>query len=217
MLYSVVLEDSSNIVREETLSDELTKLTKQEFYLNINNWQQSTVGTGASKKNIVKSSVRKSEYCEIYCDFISSNNVENCVKQSVSEEYQPFIKPLFCENDASNVLDVSDANEKTCWTLLKYLPGDFFAKHKDGVSSKEHVGTILIIPPKAVCPYEGGELVIYGDFATKKHNTIECEITADQTKWTIICMNVNIYHEVKPTISGTRFVFKNKIMVDHLT
>ena len=164
-----------------------------EFYTSLDDWKQSTVGTGARKKDIVKTTIRNSKMTTTR-EFGIYSDIDECVKSSVPEQYK------------TNSVNISDV-----WTILKYEKGDFFKKHKDGVSQKEHVSTILAIPPKSICEHSGGELVIYKDDNT---GDIECEIHADQNEWTIVCMNVNISHEVKPVLSGIRYVFKNKIIVN---
>lgn len=101
-----------------------------------------------------------------------------------------------------------DNDIKYFWKLLKYETGSFFGLHKDGKMNAVHIGTLLLLPPKNNMPYEGGELCCYDD----NNNLLETFTSLEQ-EWLAVILNINTLHEVKPIISGTRYVLKAPIIV----
>tara|TARA_Y100001970_G_C14104397_1_gene787275 strand:+ start:244 stop:885 length:642 start_codon:yes stop_codon:yes gene_type:complete len=93
------------------------------------------------------------------------------------------------------------------WTNIKYLPGHFFKRHVDRpVSDDRAQETALLLLPKKVSSYEGGELIVYNDFDEQVK-----EITADEDNYLLVIFNSRLFHEVKPVISGVRTVYKTTI------
>ncbi len=91
--------------------------------------------------------------------------------------------------------------------LIKYITGDFFKKHIDGKESESHIGTLLIYPPGQI--FSGGELIIYNGDKTK---TL---FNSDHSQqYHIVGLPLGLYHECTPITSGTRYVFKAKIILD---
>jgi hypothetical protein len=112
-------------------------------------------------------------------------------------------------------IDMSfDCHELKKWILLKYERGSFFTKHTDknlgtrivnGVT-QTHIGSILIFPPKKMYYYSGGQLIIYYDDEIHK-------ITSHNDKWTCVMFSLDIKHEVKEIMDGTRYVFKGFLYI----
>ena len=111
--------------------------------------------------------------------------------------------------------------ENNDFSLLKYETGDFFFNHHDTKlptqSGETHEYTCLIF-----CPYgenndilEGGELIF-------KHPESLYEIKFDssvETKknhFVMIIFSIDMYHEVLPIISGTRWLFKKPLFVERI-
>ena len=95
--------------------------------------------------------------------------------------------------------------------LLKYEIGGFFLKHRDKLYSNSrskylHTHTCLLYPPSALCSYEGGDLIIYNE-----DNKTQIINTSLFTDWTFIIFDQKTYHEITPTITGKRHVFKGQL------
>jgi len=106
-----------------------------------------------------------------------------------------------------NFLEETDIQENESFDyfeLLKYEEGDFFKPHQDGKKSKNHIGTILIYPHKNYSNYEGGEL-----YLPEKNITIQTY----ENDWSIVFLNLNTLHEVKPITRGTKYVLKKDLYI----
>lgn len=88
---------------------------------------------------------------------------------------------------------------------MKYEEGGFFKEHQDSKSNKNHIGTILIYPPKELFNYEGGELYL------PKENVL---IEAFENYWSMVLLHINTLHEVKQIISWTIYVFKQSFLIE---
>lgn len=85
------------------------------------------------------------------------------------------------------------------WKFLKYEEGDFFDKHVD----INGLYTILLFPSNKINKnLIGGELIVDGQNINP--NTFE------NSK--LVIFPVNVYHEVKKVIKGTRYVFKISLL-----
>lgn len=89
--------------------------------------------------------------------------------------------------------------------LMRYRPGGHFVKHVDSQSGPGHFATLLVFPPAE--GFEGGELIIY-DGPTP----IVIE-PAKFTVWTQIAIRIGVEHEVRPVLSGIRYVIKAELYV----
>jgi hypothetical protein len=54
----------------------------------------------------------------------------------------------------------------TCWKMIKYENG-FFKKHTDHQGHPNHSGVDVLLPPKSLSSYKGGELVVYAQDGQK--------------------------------------------------
>lgn len=169
-------------------------------------WRKSTVGSGERKQNILNVEVRSSDYWNLYDSSIylsdrAKQEAKNNMCEIIPKKYNPqntLINPFYKNEDDNNEIE---------WDLIRYKTGDYFKKHTDGKLDVGHFGTVLLIPPKNICPHEGGELVLYNE-----DNTDE-KIIADQFKWVAVVLGINVPHEVLPVTEGTRYIFKSKICI----
>ena len=103
--------------------------------------------------------------------------------------------------------------------MLKYEKGDFFTIHRDTVmrdtfNKGEHKYTCLIFGTfeQENGYFEGGELVF-------KHPNglydIKLDISKEikNNKYVAVIFSIDMYHEVLPIISGTRYVLKKPLFV----
>lgn len=97
-----------------------------------------------------------------------------------------------CEIQEANPATPNGASTK--WNVHKYENG-CVRRHVDRQEDPNTIGVELLLPPKTVCSFEGGELVIGED---QKET-----IVPHETKWTYVFIPLGIVHEVKPVV-GTR-------------
>ena len=57
----------------------------------------------------------------------------------------------------------------------------------------------MLLPPRSLCSYQGGELVVY-------YNEGQMTFLPHETMWTMIRIPLGTVHEVKPT-TGVRIAF----------
>ena len=111
------------------------------------------------------------------------------------------------------------------FSLLKYEVGDFFLKHIDtnltnltdelnSLNNVIHQYTCLIY-----CPYnkdnemlEGGE-VIFNDAEKLYEIKFNAGIETNKNNFVMIIFSIDMYHEVLPIISGSRWVFKKPLFI----
>jgi predicted 2-oxoglutarate/Fe(II)-dependent dioxygenase YbiX len=94
------------------------------------------------------------------------------------------------------------------YELLKYEVGDFFSRHIDTRLSESHLFTCLLFVPQTDHPFVGGNLV----FSDEKRTFSALVEPSKFTEPTMVIFSVNLYHEVTPIESGTRYVFKNSLV-----
>lgn len=101
------------------------------------------------------------------------------------------------------------AETENNWDMMVYDEGDFFAKHTDGRANDTHYCTLLLLPPKKINRYTGGDLIIYD-------GPVQSVIRPHSTDWTLIGLPLNVPHECTPIQSGRRIVFKTKFVIPSL-
>jgi len=146
------------------------------------------VGNNISGENEINKEVCRSFEAKCDINLILENSIFKKYAEFLEE---PETEKYFLRNEYFN--------------LLKYEEGDFFKEHQDSKYIENHIGTILVYPPKKLSNYEGGELYL------SKENVI---IEAYEDKWSIVLLHVNTLHEVKPLKSGLRYVFKQHFIID---
>jgi hypothetical protein len=162
--------------------------------------KKSTVGT--INGNIVDKKIRKSKTINDVTLSISTNiDLDQLYNDNIKN-----ILPTEIQSYANNVLKFN-----TKWDLLLYSTGGKFAKHTDGSSCKDHYATLLLFPPKKYNIFTGGELIIYD--TNTNHVTIGANDLHD-VEWTVIGFPINVYHEVKPILSGIRYTFRSIVKID---
>jgi predicted 2-oxoglutarate/Fe(II)-dependent dioxygenase YbiX len=123
------------------------------------------------------------------------------------------------------------------WSLCKYETGGFFKKHADGPRAvetiisdemKKHLTlsslTVLLFPPGAMNPHEGGKLQFYEkDYVMEWGGNTKPSINRETYRllaefspsefesWTLIFFPHEMIHECTPVTKGTRYVFKSRM------
>ena len=132
-----------------------------------------------------------------------------CVRNSV--HYTSFVE-FDLEKD-SIIHNLKNLNNEAKWfgllkyNIIEYKAGGFFKEHQDKKIKPTHYGTLLVFPPAiGEFAHAGGELILNrGKF---KFNSSE------NTEWTFIAFQTNIFHECKEVLSGRRIVFKTELYSD---
>ena len=123
----------------------------------INNLSWFTSKVGVNKSNLNYLGVRRSfiaeEKVNIVLTIPNSNDIINDFLD---------VDKIILSNSKSNITWLNENTMRT-WDILKYDTGDYFNFHTDGKSEINHVGTILLLPPKSIFNYSGGELVLLSD------------------------------------------------------
>ena len=149
-------------------------------------WETSDVYSYYLKKNISNETIRKS--LSSIVDYKQMNGFHTNIITKIN------INDLWVYKSSS-------------WKAIKYTKDSFFSLHRDIFDKIYDIGTIVIIPPKSICNYTGGELNLY--FNEKEFITV----IADDIMWMYCIFDYNVYHEVLPVLSGERIIFKNNIIL----
>ena len=128
-----------------------------------------------------------------------------------SVHYTSFVE-FDLEKD-SIIHNLKNLNNEAKWfgllkyNIIEYKAGGFFKEHQDKQIKPTHYGTLLVFPPAiGEFAHAGGELILArGKF---KFNSSE------NTEWTFIAFQTNIFHECKEVLSGRRIVFKTELYSD---
>ncbi len=124
--------------------------------------------------------------------------------------------------EQNNILTYKNGLKYEPFSLIKYEEGDFFLNHRDTNMSNEidgtHEYTCLIF-----CPYgkdddilEGGELLLKhpdGLYEIKFDPSVE----TNKNRFVMVIFSIDMYHEVLPIISGSRYVFKKPLFVKRIS
>ena len=154
---------------------------------------------------------------------IGSTNILNLEKRSSWTHKLKFLLNLPSEAreffEQNNILCEKDCIDYDYFSLLKYETGDFFLNHRDtdltgALDNSVHQYTCLIF-----CPYgedndilEGGELILKhpdGLYEIKFDPSVE----TNKNRFVMVIFSIDMYHEVLPVISGSRYVFKKPLFV----
>lgn len=128
-----------------------------------------------------------------------------------SVHYTSFVE-FDLEKD-SIIHNLKNLNNEAKWfgllkyNIIEYRAGGFFKEHQDKQIKPTHYGTLLVFPPAiGEFAHTGGELIL--DRGKFKFNSSE------NTEWTFIAFQTNIFHECKEVLSGRRIVFKTELYSD---
>ena len=128
-----------------------------------------------------------------------------------SVHYTSFVE-FDLEKD-SIIHNLKNLNNEAKWfgllkyNIIEYKAGGFFKEHQDKQIKPTHYGTLLVFPPAiGEFAHKGGELTL--DRGKFKFNSSE------NTEWTFIAFQTNIFHECKEVLSGRRIVFKTELYSD---
>lgn len=167
-------------------------------------YEEDTVGSFESNIDNINKNIRNSYSCT---QNIGLSNLK------ISEENQKEIKKVLPihirEFDFISECQWDERENYKKWTLHKYLKGSKFSKHVDGSSSPLHYGTLLLLPPKDLYHFEGGNLIFYDE--DKKYI-----IKHDQSRWKLVFFPINVLHEVEEVTNGTRYVLKTKLILPNI-
>ena len=133
---------------------------------------------------------------------------------------------IIYEKNPLNTIDENNVlYEKTNYfSLLKYETGDFFLNHRDtkltnsAVFDSHHEYTCLIF-----CPYgESNDILEGGEIIFKHPNALyeikfDSSVETKKNRFVMIIFSIDMYHEVLPIISGTRWLFKKPLFVQKTT
>jgi len=154
---------------------------------------------------------------------IGSTNILDLEKRSSWTHKLKFI--LDIPSDATqffeqhNILCEKDGIRYDNFTLLKYETGDFFLNHRDtdltdALDDIVHKYTCLIF-----CPYRDDNHILKGGELFLRHPDGLYEIKFDpsvetnKNHFVMVIFSIDMYHEVLPVISGSRYVFKKPLFV----
>lgn len=168
---------------------------------NGHRFQPSTVGHQGT--NVIDQNARHSGVIHGLTLEISGSNV-------TCEAIKAIVPSCFKRMDFSMLLqqDFDDCFPRE-WDLLAYDPFGHFVKHIDGQSSEDHYGTLLLFPPAELSQFEGGDLVLYTS-VSQEPQIIKVSQLRD---WTLVAFPLQIAHECRPVVSGTRYVFKSPLII----
>ena len=166
---------------------------------------QSTVGY--KSHNIINEEVRDSStIANIKCKF----NITDESQELISENIGQIIPTYFSHYPFSDILsvDYNDDYGKSHrkWDLVIYNKDNKFARHTDGKEDECHFGTLLLFPPSDYNKFTGGELVFF-----QSGKELATLFPHQFNSWTLVAFPINVEHECRPILSGTRYVFKSKL------
>lgn len=150
----------------------------------------STVGV-RGEGNVKLEEVRSSSQ-------FSFKNIFGSVSYDLGKLVEPHETLYFDMN-----MDYKHNNRK--WDLIGYGPGDLFELHTDGQKHKDHIGTVLLFPPKGKHEFEGGDLILQ----LKDKEVVLKPSTFKY--WTLVAFKLDVPHKCTPVTSGKRYVFKTEL------
>lgn len=196
------------------------------YYYNLNDenifWRHCRVGY--NKMNKLMDDVRKSQYAISIKDYYDNKKLMDLKKynlkfvgnfeinfcfgienlrelEKIKDEFSK-INEFYGNSIQDNDFDSILYN----WKLLKYEEGGKFDEHIDGIKNERHMGTMILLPPKKLSNYKGGELVLFDD--DKK-----IEISNDENKWIFVYIPTNMKHKVNQVLEGTRFSYTKEFII----
>lgn len=192
----------------------IIQLNVSDNYLHINNHYEQQYKWHDLKNN----PIIQSQNFERTLASIGSRNILDLKKRSSWIHKLQFVLNFPSEAtqffEQNNIL--CDKNKDNYFSLLKYETGDFFLNHRDtdlsnALDNLIHQYTCLIF-----CPYgedlEGGELIL-------KHPDrlydikVDSSVKTNNNQFVMVIFSIDMYHEVLPIISGSRYVFKKPLFV----
>jgi hypothetical protein len=181
-----------------------SKLNKINFNELLKYFDENSVKStvGIKKQNVINENMRKSKIIsDIVINLINSEDDEiikfnESVKLILPEKY----------SIAEYEIPYSGYSSVNRWDMLVYDKNDFFIKHTDGKLSDRHYATLLLLPPKKINNFTGGDLIIYSI-------NEPVTINADLNNWQLIMFPIDIYHECTKILTGRRIIFKSKFEI----
>ena len=166
--------------------------------INVLSWDESKVGNNKLGINKSNTNIRSSKIAQEKANvIIETSELNNIIDDILMDE------KFTLSNSKSNITWF-DENTMREFDIIKYEQGDFFDSHIDGKSEIDHIGTILLLPPKSIFNYIGGELILIID-------SNKITINSDPINWTCVVFDINVSHKVSKILGGTRIIFKSKL------
>lgn len=194
-------------------------------------WELRTLGDG--KSEIINSNFRNSyKISEIYNQYAKSfRNVNKelylVIKDEkyyntveLNNEFNKFIIDTYGENFKNEGLDnffFKDENQENFyrkWKVHKYMNDGFFVKHSDTKINENHIGTMVLLPPKLYSEYEGGELILYDINDSAK---IEEKVVPNIDTWKLVFIKIGQQHEISKVTKGIRYSFTSPYFINFTT
>lgn len=97
-----------------------------------------------------------------------------------------------------------DENTIRIWDILKFNTNDFFDFQYENQSELNHIGTILIIPPKSIFNYACGDIILACD-------NVECIFNSHENLWTCLVFDINVKYKITRVLNDKFIVFKSKL------
>lgn len=92
--------------------------------------------------------------------------------------------------------------------ILKYNEGEYFKRHEDGNYSNSVSKSLITVLIYLNCDYEGAWTIVYNNDKDKIGTAIEPLLGS------ILLLDQEIEHEVKPLKSGTKYVLRTELMYE---
>jgi hypothetical protein len=174
------------------------------------NWQDCHIGLDGRIKT--DKSLRLCKYVDMYMD---SFNAFSGVLQIHANNIRK--RKLF---DAE-----VNFNDHSKIRILKYEKGGMFKAHHDHKTDENHIGTLVLLAPKSLSNYEGGDLIINKKIRVAQsderketnrdyeNNEEIIEITSDEEYWISVGFPLETQHEVTKVTKGVRISITIPIIV----
>ena len=191
-------------------------------------WEINKVGSDS--KNVEDLSVRDSyKISEYFCEYTKSfikcrNNIsfnEDYINTYFTDYILSFNKILiskfgsnFRHEGKYNFIIKDYKNNERFWRVHKYLKGGKFDKHSDGKINQNHIGTLVLIPPKNFSEYEGGELILYN---MDDDNIVDEIIVSDKNGWQLVFIQIGQKHMISEIVKGIRFSLTSPYFISEVT
>jgi hypothetical protein len=232
-------EHSNNIVNDDVRSSyKIVSLLKNKKTFDKGEEQYYTLKNSNTDEIYVYINYTKNK--DTYDFHYDNNNYEQIVYEltTLNQELQSnifslntYLKNMYGENFNKEALynyiyyDISEHSllqpcnsEKEMfmrkWKVHKYEKGGFFIPHTDTQINQDHIGTLVLIPPKTYSEYSGGKLVLYN---MENPDMVDMEIEQPEEGWVCVFIRIGQKHEITEVLEGTRYSFTSPYFITNIT
>lgn len=119
-------------------------------------------------------STKRAEKTRTLCDYGEADG-RRLIDESV-RKCNKFtnVKVVFQKGSDCKVLEQIGGDRLGKAALLEYGVDGVFDEHTDTKDSKNHIGTLILIPPKTDNSFIGGTLYVAGKAAATAHDKVDC-------------------------------------------